>query len=69
MAGLRERARGSVVVLVSHRLTLFPELDQVVWVEDGRARVSTHEGLMRDCPAYRDFYTRQTGEGAHDDER
>lgn len=69
MAGLRERARGSVVVLVSHRLTLFPELDQVVWVEDGRTRVSTHEGLMRDCPAYRDFYTRQTGEGAHDDER
>ena len=69
MAGLRERTRDGVVVLISHRLTLFPELDQVAWVEDGRARVSTHEGLMRDCPAYRDFYTKQTGEGAYDDQR
>ena len=69
MAGLRERAANSVVVLISHRLTLFPELDQVVWVEDGQALTSTHAGLMQDCPAYRAFYTKQTGEVARDDER
>ncbi len=69
MAGLRARAQGSVIVLISHRLTTFPELDQVVWMEDGRAQVSTHAGLMQDCPAYRAFYLKQTGEVSVDDER
>lgn len=69
MAGLREQAAGGVVILISHRLTLFPELDQVVWVEDGHATVSTHAGLMQDCPAYRAFYTKQAGEVARDGER
>lgn len=69
MAGLREQAAGGVVILISHRLTLFPELDQVVWVEDGHATVSTHTGLMQDCPAYRAFYTKQAGEVRRDDER
>ena len=69
MAGLREQAAGGVVILISHRLTLFPELDQVVWVEGGHATVSTHAGLMQDCPAYRAFYTKQAGEVARDDDR
>ncbi len=66
MEGLRALAHDSVVLLISHRLTQFPQLDQVVWVEDGRALVSTHAGLMHDCPAYRDFYLKQTGEVAGD---
>lgn len=69
MAGLREQTAGGVVILISHRLTLFPELDQVVWVEDGHATVSTHAGLMQDCPAYRAFYTKQAGEVARDGDR
>ena len=69
MAGLREQAAGAVVILISHRLTLFPEFDQVVWVEGGHATVSTHAGLMQDCPSYRAFYMRQAGEVAHDGDR
>lgn len=69
MAGLREQAAGGIVILISHRLTLFPELDQVVWVEGGHATVSTHAGLMQDCPAYRAFYTKQAGEVRRDDDR
>ena len=69
MAGLREQTAGGVVILISHRLTLFPELDQVVWVEDGHATVSTHARLMQDCPAYRAFYTKQAGEVARDGNR
>ncbi len=69
MAGLRARAQGSVIVLISHRLTTFPELDQVVWMEDGRAQVSTHAGLMQDCPAYRAFYLKQAGKVSGNDER
>ena len=69
MAGLREQVAEAVVVLISHRLTLFPELDQVVWVEDGHATVSTHAGLMQDCPAYRAFYTKQAREVTRDGDR
>ena len=69
MASLRAQASASVVVLISHRLALFPKLDQVIWVENGTAQVSTHEGLMQSCPAYRTFYTKQAGEVAHDDKQ
>lgn len=69
IAGLRAQAAGSVVVLISHRLTLFPNLDQVIWIEDGQALTSTHTGLMQDCPAYRAFYTKQAGEVARDGNR
>ena len=69
MAGLREQAAESIVILISHRLALFPELDQAVWVEGGHATVSTHAGLMQDCPAYRAFYTKQAGEVTRDGDR
>ena len=69
MAGLREHAAESIVILISHRLTLFPGLDQVVWVEGGHATVSTHAALMQDCPAYRAFYTKQAGEVTCDGDR
>ena len=40
------------VILISHRLYLFPQMSQVLWMENGRVRAGTHEGLMRSCPEY-----------------
>ncbi|MDO5410681.1 MAG: ABC transporter ATP-binding protein [Lachnospiraceae bacterium] len=61
---LRVWAKDSIVILFSHRLTLFPEFDQVLWMENGKVTVSEHKKLMTSCPDYAELYHTQTVEGA-----
>ena len=63
---LRAAAKDRIIVLISHRLYHFPELDQVVFLEDGAAAVGTHESLLRGVPAYRALYESQTGGADHE---
>ena len=61
---LRRRGKDCIIFLLSHRLSLFPKLDQVIWLNgDGTAVVSTHERLYASCPAYRDLYDLQHARG------
>lgn len=61
---LRRLGSDRIILLLSHRLSLFPKLDQVIWLNgDGTAVVSTHEGLYASCPAYRDLYDLQHTQG------
>ena len=66
-ANMKELCRDSVIVLLSHRLSLFPELDQVVWLDGrGGVTVSDHASLMEEEPAYRELFLRQTEGGEQD---
>ena len=56
---LRMWLNDSVVLLISHRLTLFPLMDQVIWMENGKATVSNHQNLMNDEENYRILYEAQ----------
>lgn len=38
---LKAMTSDSIVILLSHRLYLFPEMDQVIWMEHGHAAVGT----------------------------
>ena len=49
---LRRLTRDSVVLLISHRLYLFPQTDRVIWLDNGRAQVATHERLLAENPEY-----------------
>lgn len=61
---LRRLGSDRIILLLSHRLSLFPKLDQVIWLNgDGTGVVSTHEGLYASCPAYRDLYDLQHAQG------
>lgn len=53
---LREWAKNSIVLLISHRLSLFPQLDKVIWMENKKAAAGTHYELMNRCGAYADLY-------------
>ena len=55
-ANLQEYARDKVVILISHRLYHFPEMKQIIFMEDGAAAVGTHEQLCASAPAYRALY-------------
>ena len=65
-AKLKAYARDKVVILISHRLYHFPEMKQIVFMEDGKATVGTHETLRASVPAYRSLYESQTGGVDHE---
>ena len=63
---LKQYARDKVVILISHRLYHFPEMRQVVFMEEGKVTVDTHAGLCAAVPAYRALYESQTGGATHE---
>ena len=58
---LKKTAKNSAVLLISHRLYVFPELDGVLWMQNGAVRTSTHAELMASCPEYAELYKLQQG--------
>ena len=65
-ARLKACAQDRVVILISHRLYHFPEMKQIVFMEDGKTTVGTHETLRASVPAYRSLYESQTGGVDHE---
>ena len=65
-ADLQAYAKDKVVFLISHRLYHFPQMRQVIFMENGGAAVGTHEVLLASVPAYRQLYESQTGGQQHE---
>lgn len=67
MANIRRMASDSIVIIISHRLSFFPRLDQVIWLGGGRARTADHQTLMRECDGYSElFRLQQEGGTCHE---
>lgn len=61
---LKKQTEDSLVFLISHRLYLFPQTDQVIWMEDGKAETGTHEELLKNVPEYHKLFTEEGGTGS-----
>lgn len=59
-ANLRRLASDSIVIIMSHRLYLFPQMDKIIWMENGRTAIGTHEEIMKQCPEYSKLYSAQS---------
>ena len=66
-ANLQEYAKDKVVFLISHRLYHFPQMRQVIFMDDGKTTVGTHTELMASVPVYRQLYESQTGGAKHEE--
>ena len=66
-ANLQEYAKDKVVFLISHRLYHFPQMRQVIFLDDGKTTVGTHEELMASVPVYRQLFESQTGGNKHEE--
>ncbi len=64
---LRRYAKDKIVFLISHRLYHFPQMQKIVFIEDGKVSVGTHKELALSVPAYRNLYESQTGGDAHEE--
>lgn len=60
---LKKLAGDSVILLISHRMYLFPQMDQVIWMENGQTQTGTHEELMKRSPEYAKLYLEQAEKG------
>lgn len=60
---LKKLVGDSVILLISHRLYLFPQMDQVIWMENGQTQTGTHEELMKRSPEYAKLYLEQAEKG------
>lgn len=58
---LKKLASDSIVLLISHRLYRFPELDQVIWMDGGNQAIGTHQELMESVPDYAALFHAQEG--------
>lgn len=56
---IRQLAVNSTVIIISHRLSLFPEMDQVIWLNNGKAETSDHRRLITSNREYADLYETQ----------
>ena len=56
---LRILAHNKIVILISHRLYLFPALDGILFLDKGTGVFSTHEELMRVNKTYAELYNSQ----------
>ena len=59
---LKNLASDSIVLLISHRLYLFPQMDKIIWMNKGHTSVATHDVLMNSFPEYAQLYHTQKGE-------
>lgn len=64
LGNLKEQFRDSMVLLISHRLYLFPQLDQIIWMEDGKTVAGTHQELLVKVPEYQKLFTEEGGNGS-----
>lgn len=61
---LRENYRHSVILLISHRLAIFPAVNRILILHaDKSIEVGTHEGLMESSKLYSDIYSLQSMAG------
>ena len=66
-ANLQEYAKDKVVFLISHRLYHFPQMQKIIFLDNGKTTVGTHAELMADESAYRQLYESQTGGKPHEE--
>ena len=52
-ANLKEYGRDRILLLISHRLYHFPEMQQILWMENGQIVAGSHAALYRTVPEYR----------------
>ena len=49
---LKAMSKDRIILLISHRLYLFDQMDQVIWMENGQTQTGTHEKMLQIVPEY-----------------
>lgn len=58
---VRELCKSGIVLLISHRLYLFPQLDGIIWIDEKHIATGTHDDMMKASAEYRQLFAQQGG--------
>ncbi len=53
---IKEKCKDSILIIFSHRLDLFPMMDKVIVIEDGKIEEGRHEELIASSEYYKELY-------------
>lgn len=67
MNNLKVLAPAAVILILSHRVTMFPEFSKVIWMENGHAIVGTHDEIINAEPHYKKTFEVQNAGGDLDE--
>lgn len=56
---LRQKYNDSIIIVVSHRLSIFDKIDKVIFFDDDDVTVSTHNELLESSEFYKNMYSLQ----------
>lgn len=56
---LRTGYSDRIILLISHRLAMFPQMDRVLFLQEGRITQGSYDEMMDQCPAYRNLVEMQ----------
>ena len=65
-AALREKMKGTTVIMIAQRIASVKEADRIAVIEKGRiVACDTHENLLLSCDTYKEIYESQMRSGAY----
>ena len=64
---LKKYGKDKIIFLISHRLYHFPEMQKIIYIDEGKAIVGTHDELMQNVPSYHQLYESQLGGDTHEE--
>ena len=65
-AALREKMKGTTVIMIAQRIASVKEADRIAVIEKGRiVACDTHEKLLKSCDTYKEIYESQMKSGAY----
>ena len=59
---IRREYKDSIIFLISHRLSLFDQMDQILFIDNQRVEAGTHLELLKNNDKYKHLYFLQTKE-------
>jgi ABC-type multidrug transport system fused ATPase/permease subunit len=66
---LRTHYSDSIIIIISHRLSVFSKINRIILLHSAGAEYGTHEQLMKNSELYSTIYNLQCSEGGDSDER
>ena len=59
---LKEITKDNIVLLISHRIYLFENVDKVLWIEEGKSYFADHLTMLKQNKSYKMMFDKQMGD-------
>jgi ATP-binding cassette subfamily B multidrug efflux pump len=62
IANLKKNYQDSLILIISHRLTIFPRVDNIIMFDDTGVKYGTHAEMLEESPLYKRIFELQGGD-------